>query len=33
MPGVNGAEVQEAVEALDRLIEEAGIPDKISLIH
>ena len=38
IPGVNlgsvdGAEIQGAVEALDRLVEEAGIPDKILLIH
>ncbi len=30
---MDGAEIQGAVEALDRLVEEAGIPDKISLIH
>lgn len=31
--GVDGAEIQGAVEALSRLVEEAGIPDKILLVH
>ena len=31
--GVDGAEIQGAVEALSQLVEEAGIPDKILLIH
>lgn len=31
--GVDGAEIQGTVEALSRLVEEAGIPDKILLIH
>ncbi len=33
IPGVDGAEIQDAVEALDRLVEEASIPDKISFVH
>ena len=32
IPSVDGVEIQGAAEALDRLVEEAGIPDKISLI-
>ena len=31
--GVDGAEIQGAVEALSRLVEEAGTPDMILLIH
>ena len=31
--GVDGAEIQGAVEALDRLVEEAGIPDKVLVVH
>ena len=33
IPGVDGTEIRGTVEALNRLVEEAGIPDKISLIH
>ena len=33
MPGVDGSEIQGAGDALDRLVKEAGIPDKILLIH
>ena len=31
--GVDGAEIQGAIEALSQLVEEAGIPDKVLVIH
>ncbi len=31
--GVDGAEIQGAVEALSQLVEEEGIPDKVLVIH
>jgi len=30
---VDGPEIQEAVEELDRMVEEQGIPDKVLLVH
>lgn len=31
--GVDGAEIADAIETLDRMVEEEGIPDKVLLVH
>lgn len=31
--GVDGAEIADAIETVDRLVEEEGVPDKVLFVH